>query len=95
MALKTKILAANLASDPIKAFSILNAIRSDIQTDLNIWNLSELLNLYQQVKKAMPKEYVISTENLLYQTYIDSAYVLLPKGETFEPLKKFFAETLK
>lgn len=94
MAIKDKVMTANLTSDPLKAFGILNSVRSDIKTDLNIWNLSELINLYQQVKKTMPKEYVISTGNLLYQTYIDSMYVLLPNGENFDLFKKFFAETL-
>ncbi len=94
MALKDKIIASDLSSDPIKIIALLNSMKSDIKTDLNIWDAKTLFNLYQQLKIASPKEYVISTNNLLYQTYIDSIYVLMPKNESYSEMKKLFADIL-
>jgi len=94
-AIKDRLLNIDLTSDPIKAFSLINLIRKDINTDINLFNLSEIYDLVQDLKNAEPKRYVISTENLVYQTYVDNIYVLLPKNESFLEMHNLFNDILK
>ncbi|KKR13413.1 MAG: Transcriptional regulator, LytR family [Parcubacteria group bacterium GW2011_GWC1_39_29] len=94
-AIKIKALDINIATDPIKALSLINLIRKDVTTDINLFNLQEMIQLFQELKNSQPKHYIISTDNLVYQTYIDSIYVLLPKNESFKEIQDMFQNILK
>src|SRR3989339_71548 len=94
-AIKDKVLSIDLTSDPIEALSLVNLIRKDVATDINLFNLQEMIQLFQELKSSQPKHYVISTDNLVYQTYIDSIYVLLPKNESFKEIQDMFQNILK
>lgn len=101
MAVKDKIMTLNLLSDPIKTLSILSTIRSNIETDLNIWDVGSLLDLSKQFSGAdeKVKRYVITTENLVYESHIQTdvgnIYVLLPNGDNFLQIKQLFQDILK
>lgn len=94
-AIKDKLLALNFLSDPIKSFSILTLVRSDIKTDIGVWNFSELLDLVNKVKFDQIKKSVISTDNFLTESTDNGAYILLPKGGTLADIKQFFQDSLK
>ena len=94
-AIKDKLLQLNLLSDPIKSFSILNLIRSEIKTDINVWNISEFLNLANQVKFDQIKRGVISTDNLVVESKDNGAYILLPKEGTLAGIKQLFQDNIK
>lgn len=101
MAVKDRVMTLNLLSDPVKTLSILNTIRSNIETDLNIWDAGSLLNLSKQFNEAdgKVKRYVITTENLVYESHIQTdvgnLYVLLPNGDNFLQTKQLFQDILK
>lgn len=101
MAVKDKVMTLDLLSDPIKTLSILNTIRSNIETDLNIWDIGSLIDLSKQFNEAdeKVKRYVITTENLIYESHIQTdvgnLYVLLPNGDNFLQLKQLFQEIIK
>lgn len=96
LAIKNKVLATNLASDPARALALLNAVRSDIQTDFNLFDLNTLLELARDLSLLNTmKKYILTTENLLYETHVDGMYVLLPKGDTLTLVKTFFQDILK
>lgn len=94
-ALKEKLTTLNFWSDPIKTLSILNSIRSNIKTDINIFNINDLLGLAKEINSAgKVKKYVITTDNLLYESRINGSYVLLPKGDNFTQIKQLFQDIL-
>ena len=101
MAIKDKVTSLNLLSDPIKTLTILNAIRKNIETDLNIWDAGSLFNLSEQFSTAGDhiKRYVITTENLVYESYIQTdignIYILLPNGNNLLQIKQMFQEILE
>ena len=101
MAVKDKILAINLLADPIKTLNILNSLRKNIETDLNIWDANGLFDLVEVFKNSdeKVKKYVITTENLVYETIIqsntESLYVLLPNGDNLLGIKSLFQNILK
>lgn len=95
-ALKDKLSALDFWSDPIKTLSILNSIRSNIKTDINIWNTKELLDLAKEADSSGKiKKYTISTDNLLYESRANDAYILLAKGDNLIQLKQLFQEIIK
>ncbi len=101
MALKDKILQLNLIKDPIKTLSLLNTIKNNISTDLSIWDASGLLNLAKEFGGAGDrlKKYIITTENLVYETHIQTdvgnIYILLPNGDNLQGIKQMFQDILK
>ncbi len=94
-AVKDKLLALHFLSDPVKSFSIITLIRSDIKTDIGVWNFSEMLDLVNQVKFDQIKKSVISTDNLVTESTDNGAYILLPKGGTLAGIKQLFQDSLQ
>lgn len=100
VAIKDKVTGLNLLGDSIRTLGILNTIRKNIETDLNIWDVNSLMALSAQFKEADKiKRYVITTENLVYeshvQTDVGNLYVLLPVGDNLLQIKQMFQEILK
>lgn len=101
MAVKDKVFELNLMSEPIKTLTILNTIRQNIDTDLGIWDVNGLLDLSKEFQNADDeiKKYVMTTENLLYeshvQTDIGNLYVLLPQGDNLQAIKQLFQNILQ
>lgn len=93
-AIKDKVLAADFLSDPIKAFSLLTTLRSNIKTDINILDIKDLIGLADQISSSAKsfKRYVLDSENLLYETKLAGIYVLLPRGDSLEVVQKFFKD---
>jgi len=96
-ALKGKLVNLNFWSDPLKTISVLNSLRSNIKTDINIWNAKELLNLAKEIDSSEKiKKYIMTTDNLLYESRAaDEAYILLPQGDNFIRIKRLFQDVLK
>jgi len=95
-ALKDKLTNLNFWSDPLKTLSILNSIRSNIKTDINIWNTKELIDLAKEAgSSGKIKKYVMTTDNLLYESRANESYILLPKGDNFTQIKQLFQDNLK
>ena len=101
MATKDKILKLNLLSDPIKTLTTLNTIRNNIHTDLNIWDTGGLISLSKEFSGAgdQIKRYVITTENLVYESHVQTdagnLYVLLPVGDNLQGIKQLFQDIFK
>ncbi len=96
LAIKNKVLTTDLASDPARALALLNAVRSNIQTDFNLFDLNTLLELARDLSLLNTmKKYILTTENLLYETHSNGMYVLLPKSDSLAPIKTFFQDILK
>ncbi len=93
-ALKDKLVKINLFSDPIKAFDIFKTLRNNITTDIGLWDIKGMMDLANKVN-GNTKHYVISTDNLTYESHIKGSYVLLPKGDNFNGIKQEFQDILK
>jgi len=95
-ALKDKLARHNWWTDPLKTLDIVTAIKSNIQTDINIWNAKEILDLANEINSAdKMSKYVISTENLVYESRANEAYILLPVGDNLTGIKQLFQDIIK
>lgn len=90
LAIKKKAGELDILSDPIKTLSVINAVRSNIKTDINLLDTKTYVNLAQNVSAANMKRHVITTMDLLYETHVNGMYVLLPLGDNFDRLKYYF-----
>lgn len=97
-AVKNKITKLNLISDPIQTLSVISTLGQNIETDINIWNIKEMIDLGKEVDTSPSKfkREVLSTDNLLYQTSKPNGeYILLPVGDSFVQIKQLFQGILK
>lgn len=91
MAIKARVEALNLTSDPLRALQLVTAVRKNMETDLNIFDLGTIRELIAQSGQLERiRRYQLTTENLLYETKVDGIYELLPRGDTLAYLKEFF-----
>ena len=93
-ALKDRVLKINFLSDPAKAFSIFNTVKNNTETDIGLWDMKGLIDLAGKLD-GKTTHYIISTENLLYQTELYGTYILLPNGDNFDGIKKLFQEIVR
>lgn len=95
-AIKDKLAELNFWDNPITTITALNSVRNSITTDLNIWNTGDLLNIAKEINDSTKTtKHIISTDNLVYESRADNAYILLPVGDNFEQIKAFFQNILK
>lgn len=95
LAIKEKMAALNITQDPLKALSIITAVRKNIETDLDIFELGTIKDLVTQGDKLSKiKRYQLTTDNLLYETKVNGIYELLPRDNTLAHIKRFFQTVL-
>jgi LCP family protein required for cell wall assembly len=96
-AAKEKILQLNLIKNPVRTLTTLNTLQSNIDTDMNIWDIGTIINLAKNIDLSDEsiEKYVISTDNLLYHTFHGEMYILLPEGDDFSVIKTLFKEILE
>jgi LCP family protein required for cell wall assembly len=96
LAIKKKIGDTKLLSDPVKVLRLVTALRSDIRTDVDLLDIGGLLRLARELSASADgmERFILSTENLLYESHEKGVYIILPKGDTFAQLKEFFSDIL-
>jgi len=91
-AIKDKALSIGVLANPLKLASILKSTNKNIVSDLNIFDTGNLIQLANSLnaEKVKPAQEHLSTENILYQTYQDNIYVLLPKNNDWKVFRDYF-----
>jgi LCP family protein required for cell wall assembly len=94
LAIKKKEGELNILSDPIKTLDLINTVRTNLKTDINLLDTRTYVQLAQNINTSAMKRHVITTIDLLYETHVNGMYVLLPQGESFDRLKYYFQTIL-
>ncbi len=96
IAIKNKMLQLDFLSNPVRSLSLLNTLKRNIHTDINLLDVKGLIEIAQQVDAKNINRHVLSTADYLYEGRGEAgAYVLLPQGDNFNQLKTFFQDILK
>jgi LCP family protein required for cell wall assembly len=97
IAIKNKALSLGFLTNPLKINSLLSDLKGNIRTDFQIWDINDILTLAKSFNPKQPvKNYVISTENLLYETHTTGGeYILLPKEANYAGIKNVFKNILQ
>jgi len=96
MAVKDKALSLGVLANPFKIYELLDILGKNIKTDMNLKDIKNLINLVfeSDTEHIRTKVFDTTPEGLLYQTFIDGQYVLLPIGDDYnkiqEAVKKIF-----
>ena len=88
-AVKDKLFSLGVLANPVKVFGILDVLNNHIKRDFTVLETKELLGFLQKTKNgAIIKKTLDDSENgPLYSATIDSLYVLLPVGNTYENIR--------
>jgi LCP family protein required for cell wall assembly len=96
-AIRQKIIDTNFLTSPGKAISLLGILKGHIQTDINLLDVTSMISLANQLRAH--SDHVthaqLTTDNLLYDTKKDGAYILLPRGDNLSQLKIFFHDLVE
>jgi len=89
MAIKDKALSLEILANPIKVYNLLDILGNNVRTDLKLADIKNLLELSSDLNAAQIKKKIFDTspEGLLYQTFINDEYVLLPAGDDFTQIQ--------
>lgn len=92
LAIKNKLAKNGYFSNPVKTTNLLTALKGDIKTDFQIWDIKDIFNLIQTFDPKLPiKNYVISSDNLLNESKTPQGeFILLPKGDNYDSFKELF-----
>lgn len=99
--IKNKLVSNGYLTNPTKITSFLSALKDDIRTDFQIWDINDVLELAKSFgSKNRITNYVLHSDNLLYESKTPKGeYILLPKGDNYNGIKalfvNIFSEVLK
>ena len=90
IAIKDKALSLRVLVNPVKIYNLLDVLGKNVLTDMDLDDLKELISLAQNFDSSKIKTKIFDTspEGLLYHTFIDGFYVLLPVGNNFEKIQE-------
>lgn len=93
-ALKDKIFSLNMLANPIKLFEILNTMGKNVRIDFDANEIKNLVILTKDLdfRNPIKKVFDITPEGLLYESRVNDQYVLLPRGDNFENIRKTVRE---
>lgn len=94
-AIKKKATELGFLANPSKIDSLMSALKGNLKTNFQIYEIKDMLKLAQSLKSSNLKTTVISTDNLLYETHLpNKEYILLPKGDDFKLVREYFKTIL-
>ena len=90
MALKEKALSLGVLANPIKIYNLLDVLGKHLRTDASLNDIKNLIGIASSLNADSIKTKIFDTtpEGLLYHTFINEEYVLLPNGDNFEQLQE-------
>jgi polyisoprenyl-teichoic acid--peptidoglycan teichoic acid transferase len=93
--IKDKSLSTGTLTDFGKISGILEALGNNVLTDMRLWEMRRLYEIYGKLDNPQIKQNVLenSEEGMLYSPPMTEAsgYILLPRGNNFDRIKEMFA----
>jgi len=90
IAIKEKALSLGVLTNPVKIYNLLDVLGKNVRTDMNLIDISNLISLIKDADKNNIKKrfFNITPDGLLYHTFINEEYVLLPVGDNFDKIQE-------
>jgi len=90
IAIKEKAFSLGILANPVKIYNLLDILGKNIRTDASLSDIKNLINLISSLDTVniKKKSFDISPEGLLYHTFINDEYVLLPVNDNFEKIQQ-------
>lgn len=90
LAIKEKALSLGVLANPVKVYNLMDILGDNVQTDMGLTAIKQTISMASGLDLDNIKKEVfdISPNGLLYHTFIDKEYVLLPIGDNFGRIKE-------
>jgi len=90
VSIKEKSLSLNVLLNPLKIYNLLDTLGKNVKTDMGLDDIKKLINLSSDlnIENIKTEVFDISPNGLLYHTFIDEEYVLLPIGDNFNKIQE-------
>lgn len=90
LAIKEKALSLEVLANPIKIYNLMDILGNNVQTDMKLTDIKQIIRLAPELDlENIRKEiFDINPNGLLYHTFINEEYVLLPIGDNFDKIKE-------
>lgn len=97
LAIKKKVSSLSLIENPSQILALWGHFKNNVETDFDLWDSKKILEISSLLKRTdlSLSTKTVSTENLLYQTFQDSIYILLPLNQNWETFRQFFQNSLE
>lgn len=87
LAVKDKVLSLGVLLNPGKMSRIMGVIQDNVKTNMNAWEMMKFAKYVPDISGDKVSMHVLdATSGLLYETYTNGAYVLLPYEEDWSDL---------
>ncbi len=94
-AMKKRATELGFLANPVKVSNLLTSLKGNLKTNIQLWEVGDMVAIAKQVSANPPKTSVLSTDNLLYETTgIKGEYILLPKGDNWALVRDYFKNLL-
>lgn len=90
-AIYSKVAKTGIILNPYRLNKLLGIMEANIRTDMQVWEMEEIIKLFSQLKSPEIKTKVIDTgsEKLLYSTYTsEGAFILLPTENNYNKINE-------
>lgn len=96
-AIKEKAASLGVLGNPLKIIGVLTALNKNIRTDIGVWQINEFASLYSRIDMdgVTHKIFDTSPQGLLYSTYVNGAYILLPIGGNFDRIREAVRQVIQ
>ncbi len=90
LAIKEKALSLGVLANPVKIYNLMDILGNNVQTDMKLSDIKQIIHLASglDLKNIRKEVFDIHPNGLLYHTFIDDEYVLLPVGDNFDKIKE-------
>lgn len=91
LAIKEKSFSLGVLANPVTVYNLLDVLGKNVRTDMKLADIKTLISLALSLSSEnaviKKKFFNINPEGLLYYTFIDEEYVLLPIGNNFKQIQ--------
>lgn len=91
IALKERVLSLEVLANPVRIYNLLDILGKNVRTDMKLSDIKSFISLASDLNTGngeIRKKFLdIGPEGLLYHTFINDEYVLLPIGDNFEQIQ--------
>ncbi len=90
LAIKEKTLSLGFLANPIKIYQMMDVLGNHLKTDMELSEIKTLINLAGDLnqEEIIVRHFDNGPDGLLYHTFINQEYVLLPKGDDFSQIRQ-------
>jgi len=90
MAIKEKGFSLNVLLNPLKIYNLLDTLGKNVKTDMTLNDIKKMIDLSSDlnIDDIRTEIFDISPNGLLYHTFINEEYVLLPIGDNFDKIQE-------